>query len=206
MWRLMRLIVFSHPDSVKNEADILISLFENGLKILHLRKPNMDLENYLKLINNIPSEFYNRIVIHNHYEIMENFNFAGFHVNISKHINILRLREIGNKILSCSCHSFDEVVMNKNLFTYIFLSPIFNSISKGEYNSKFTEEALLKAKNEGIIDQKVIALGGIKSDNLEKIYKYGFGGAAVLGAIWQTTASNTINNFKKLKEKSNRHE
>lgn len=44
---------------------------------------------------------------------------------------------------------------------YLFLSPIFDSISKRGYLSQFSFESLQNAAKEGLIDGKVFALGGV---------------------------------------------
>ena len=68
---------------------------------------------------------------------------------------------------------------------YVFLSPIFDSISKRGYRSQFSLTELQKAAAEGIIDSKVVALGGITKDKLPLLQSLHFGGAAMLGAIWE---------------------
>ena len=51
------------------------------------------------------------------------------------------------------------------------------------YNSAYTAEELRAADKAGIIDKKVIALGGIDVDNILEVKDFGFGGAAILGAF-----------------------
>ena len=98
---------------------------------------------------------------------------------------------------SCSCHSVSEIEKNKSITKeYLFLSPVFSSISKPGYVSGFTHKDLLNAAKEHIIDEKVIALGGITPDNISKIKEYGFGGVAVLGFIWEEyLIDNNIDNL-----------
>ena len=83
-----------------------------------------------------------------------------------------------------SCHSFEELRRYKDEYDYLFLSPIFDSISKVGYKSAFTEEELQKAAEEGLIDEKVIALGGVTFAKIPLLEKLNFGGAAMLGAIY----------------------
>ena len=87
--------------------------------------------------------------------------------------------------LSYSCHSLSEVELRKPKMDYVFLSPIFDSISKRGYRSKFSLSELQKAGAEGIIDSRVVALGGITKDKLPLLQSLHFGGAAMLGAIWK---------------------
>ncbi|GAA6529534.1 hypothetical protein LPYR103PRE_15070 [Segatella asaccharophila] len=67
---------------------------------------------------------------------------------------------------------------------YVFLSPVFDSISKSGYCSAFPLSALKQAQEEGIIDRKVIALGGVTYDKLPLLESLSFGGGAMLGEIW----------------------
>ena len=43
---------------------------------------------------------------------------------------------------------------------------------------------LRKAKEEGIIDDKVVALGGMSVERLPLVRSWGFGGVAFLGDVW----------------------
>ena len=80
----------------------------------------------------------------------------------------------------------DELAEKKRQpFTYLSLSPIFDSISKQGYHSAFTAEDIAKAYEEGIIDHRVMALGGITFDKLQLVKQMGFGGAMILGDAWK---------------------
>jgi thiamine-phosphate pyrophosphorylase len=68
---------------------------------------------------------------------------------------------------------------------YLFLGPIFDSISKENYTSRFPESLLYDLKDKGVINEKIIALGGINKENMHKVKDYGFGGVAILGALWE---------------------
>ncbi|MPN38894.1 hypothetical protein SDC9_186419 [bioreactor metagenome] len=73
------------------------------------------------------------------------------------------------------------------------------------YFSQFSVQYLLKAKTDGIIDRKVIALGGINLDRINFVIDYGFGGIGVLGFLWEHYNYNDIwgitNKFLSLKNK-----
>ena len=71
----------------------------------------------------------------------------------------------------------------KNDYDYVFLSPIFDSISKAGYKSSFTEEMLKDASSKGIIDKKVVALGGVTLDMIPYLKELNFGGAAMMGGV-----------------------
>ena len=46
------------------------------------------------------------------------------------------------------------------------MSPVYDSISKEGYHSPYTDDELRLAAKDKIIDNKVMALGGITPDNI----------------------------------------
>ena len=100
-------------------------------------------------------------------------------------------------MLSVSCHSLEELSAHKAKFDYLFLSPIFDSISKKGYSGRFTREQLLEARDNGLIDKKIIALGGITAGNIPIIRELGFGGVAVLGSVW--FSPSPVTSFEELR-------
>ena len=62
-----------------------------------------------------------------------------------------------------------------------------SALSKQGYKAAFSASELKSAMEKGIINHQVIALGGIDSSNMHQLAKMGFGGAAVLGTIWNHT-------------------
>ena len=59
----------------------------------------------------------------------------------------------------------------------------------------FSEAALLKASASGLINEKVIALGGVDENTLPQLSPFAFGGAAVLGCVWRDFSTER---FKRL--------
>ena len=94
--------------------------------------------------------------------------------------------------LTRSCHSLDEIVRYKQEYDYLFLSPIFDSISKVGYTSQFSHDELLRASSMGIIDSRVVALGGVTPDKIAYLEQLGFGGAAMCGAIYRVEALDSV--------------
>src|SRR5687768_170882 len=79
-----KLILLSTSKKIEHEAQILTGLFEAGLQVLHLRKPEMSTREMTKLIEDIPQKYRSRIVIHSHYELAFKLNLRGIHVNKRK--------------------------------------------------------------------------------------------------------------------------
>lgn len=180
----MQLIVITLPHFFEGEAEAMCLLFDAGLNVLHLRKPRCNENELLTLLNQIPASFHNRIVLHEPFACINQFRLKGIHLN-SRNKNI---PEGFTGSISRSCHSLDEIAVNKPS-DYVFLSPIFDSISKEGYSSNFTGSELREACRNGIITSRVIGLGGIDENTIPHITEMGFGGVAVLGGIWKNYAT-----------------
>uniref|UniRef100_A0AB33J256 Thiamine phosphate synthase n=2 Tax=unclassified Prevotella TaxID=2638335 RepID=A0AB33J256_9BACT len=176
----MRFIVITEPQFVNNEAAVITRLLRWGVDFVHIRKPESAATDVENLIKAIPTEYHRRLVLHDHFDLFAHFTLHGLHLN--RRNSVLPRGFKGS--VSHSCHTLKEVEYYKPMCDYVFLSPIFNSISKQGYASAFTPQALLEAKRQGIIDKKVFALGGITACNIEETKHYGFGGVALLGDVW----------------------
>ncbi len=201
----MKLIVITTPNYFIEEDKIITALFDEGLETLHLRKPDTAPVYAERLLTLIPEKYHKYIVVHDHFYLKNEYRLKGIHLN---HRNPL-IPDNYDGHVSASCHTFDEVVADKKICDYVFLSPVFDSISKEGYDSAFTPEEIREAASEGIIDKRVIALGGINEENILRIKDFGFGGAAVLGGLWNKFNPSSdynyqelISHFKKLKELS----
>lgn len=189
--KTMHLIVITEPQFVTNEATIIAQLLHWGVDLIHLRKPESSADDLAKLIEAIPTVYHNRLVLHDHFDLAAHFTLHGLHLN--RRNSVLPPNHEGT--VSQSCHTLDEVKACKTKCDYVFLSPVFNSISKLGYTSAFTPKALSEAKKQGLIDQKVVALGGITAANIDKTKYYGFGGVALLGDIWSRTADKNFEEY-----------
>lgn len=175
----MQLITLTTERIWSNEAEILNLLFDEGLPLLHLRKPSSSASEISDLLTGITPSYYQQIVLHDHFEMIPLFGLKGAHLN-RRNPDAPNLSGI---TVSRSCHSI-EAIRHLEGYDYLFLSPVFDSISKQEYNHAFTPDELRKAGSEGIINNKIIALGGIHTANIPLAADYGFGGVAILGALW----------------------
>lgn len=193
----MKLILITPPTYFVEENKIITDLFEEGLDILHLRKPETAPMFAERLLTLIPEHYHKRIVVHGHFYLKEEYRLKGIHLN-SRNPN---LPDGYKGHISCSCHSLEEVKSRKKQCDYVFLSPVFDSISKKNYHTNYTPEEIRKAHKAGIIDKKVIALGGIDIDNITEVKNYGFGGAAIMGALWDRFDARSDRDYKQLIER-----
>ncbi len=174
------LIIITAPDFFSDEAELINLLFDNGLQRMHLRKPDSSLEQYEGLLNAINPTFLSKIVLHDHLNLAAKYGVCGVHLNRRNSV----VPEGFHGSVSKSLHTEEELIAERNNYDYVTLSPIFDSVSKQGYNSAFSHEKLLAMRQNGLIDSRVIALGGITPQNIGMLSQYGFGGAMVLGTLW----------------------
>lgn len=216
----MKWIVITTPEFIDNEATYINQLFEQGIDLLHLRKPESQKEDCERLIQEIDERWRGRIVVHDHFELCEKYHLHGIHLNRRNHT----VPKGFKGSISRSCHSLEEakaalstkvpsdkaelptkVSSDKTAlsasspeqkeadyapYDYVFLSPIFDSISKEGYNHAFSNRDLEDASQSGIINNKVIALGGVIPEYIPQLKAWNFGGCAFLGGIWNKVNTN----------------
>lgn len=190
------MIVITNPIQIADEISTIHSIFENGLELLHVRKPNFSEEDMITFITEIKSDLRKQLVLHSHHQLASGFGINRIHFSESKRKKKDRLALETYKTkgfhLSASVHSIADFNALESVFEYAFLSPVFPSISKTGYSS---ETDLFEAvKNRTNYAIKLIALGGIESKNIKQTLENGFDDAVLLGTIWNST--NPIENFK----------
>jgi len=199
----MNLILISYPEMLEGETACVVELFNNGLELFHLRKPDVDIDLLRNYLRQIPLEYHNRIVLHSCFELMVEFSLKGIHTKQTGFQN-------SYPVVSASLHTIDELNKFTNQFEYVFLSPVFNSTSKPGYLSSFEFKSLSESLKQfkQSHSTKVIALGGITNENMSTAIDLGFDGAAVLGFIWECFISDqsdqnvegVVKRYNKLKE------
>lgn len=192
------LIVISNPTQVAQETELMNRLLDEGLEVLHLRKPGYDVQEMEKLLRQINSDHYPRIALHQHHALGEKFGLCRFHFSVASREEqgkAIGERAKEKRVFSTSIHSQQEYAELPAYFAYTFFGPVYASLSKPGYGPVNQEEGRLPQVAER--KTKIIALGGIAETNLEKTLAMGYHGVAVLGAIWQNPAK-AVQKFKLL--------
>jgi len=175
------MIVITNPSAIANEISIIDSLFEEGLSLLHIRKPGFSAFEIAQFIQQIKLEYRSKLALHNHHNLAEDFGINRIHFSEKERKNSF-LTDRNQKIFSTSTHAIEDFNALENDFDYAFLSPVFTSISKENYYPKQNLFEALKRRTN--FNTKVIALGGISDENIKKTLENGFDDVAVLGAVW----------------------
>lgn len=191
------IVLIAPEEDVPNEIEILHELFKAGVQYYHLRKPFKDLEQHKDYLNKIKPKYHNRIVLHNHHELINSYNLKGIHFQEQKRRDTIdnptryfkNLNMFG-KTISSSFHDPEELNRCYFEFDYHLLSPVFNSISKQGYKGR--------SFNINHIDKTIVGMGGVTAKNLSKFNTLGYKGVGVLGGVWNNT--NPLAAFQQINE------
>lgn len=182
-----KVVVITDPGHVADEAAKIGMLLNCGVDYVHVRKPDWSLREVKNLIEDIPYGVRKRLKLHGHFELLHEMNLGGAHLNQRNKtapytaINVTR-----------SCHTLEEL-KDISQYEYVTLSPIFDSISKSGYLSRFNLDNL----SEIVSDKDVIALGGVSPDKFLLLRQKGFSGAALLGYIWSGDFAEKVAELKR---------
>ena len=178
------IVVITSPDAWEGEADCLEELLQAGVKKLHIRRRGDAGEELLK---RLAPDWSSRLVLHGGQEMALKYGVPQIHGHWAD-----RPASAG---LSASTHSWDEVrQITPGRLEYVFLSPLFDSISKPGYRAGV---GLIK-RPAGVNPCRLIGLGGIDEHTIGQVMDHGWDGAAVLGYIWEKPA-HAVERFKTLK-------
>jgi len=192
------IVLIAPENDIPNEIATLTRLFEEGLEFYHLRKPSKDYKQHGAYLNQIDKKYHNRIVVHYHHELVNEFNLKGIHFQEQKrrdHIdnpsNYFKNLQMFGKTISSSFHEPEDLANCYFEFDYHLLSPVFSSISKKGYKGRGFDV--------NHINKKIVGMGGVTPDNLSEFDALGFKGVGVLGGVWN--AENPVEVFLEMKNK-----
>ncbi|GAA4273476.1 thiamine phosphate synthase [Aquimarina gracilis] len=192
------LIILTSERAIENEAELINLLFSEGLERLHLRKPEFSINGYRGLLDQIKAQYYDRIMLHEHHELLQEYSLRGIHLQEQARLDLGDALEVTLKVyenkglkVSSSFHSKEDIVKCMGHFEYVLLSPVFGSISKAGYKGKGFDVTDL--------DEYVIGMGGINENTLQAACDLGFKGVGVLGGVWNS--GDVIESFKIIYDK-----
>lgn len=201
----LKLLVLSNSKKDPDEPVYVTQFLEHGLDVFHLRKPDFSSREMDEYINQIPARFWGNIVIHSHYHLVKKYNLLGIHLGKTKRrswffkkFRLPYMRLTNPKLqVTTSFHHLASLYEETYPFDYVFLSPIFDSISKSGYQSGFSHHNIASAINRSHF--KIMALGGIEIDKLEFVKNSHFAGVVLSGVLWQN--ENKIGIYNEIRHK-----
>lgn len=156
---------------------------EGGVTAVQLREKDLDSRNIYFLaseMRNMTNEYGALLIVNDRIDIAIAVNADGVHMGKNSMPIMEARRLLGrDKLIGFSAHNMQEAVgAEENGANYITLSPVFQSPGKGK---PIGPEAI-RIVREGL-RIPVIALGGIKDDNVLDVLNYKADGVAVVSAI-----------------------
>ncbi len=175
--------------------DIICSFLKNSDTLFHLRRYDWEEGQVAEFLSQFTKEELKKVVLNHHHFLATEFGINRLHFSEQdrKEIDEEKLQRFADArfILSTSVHELETFNKLPASFTYSFLSPVFDSISKEEYKAvKFDLSHRRK-------DIQLIGLGGITKDNYKNVFEMGFDGVAFLGGVWSESKPSEIINIIK---------
>lgn len=191
----MKLVIQTHPSFFVEEDKILSALFDEGLDILHIRKPDSEPVFYERLLSLLPNNCYDKISVHEHFYLKQEFDLKGIHIdspqcpapdNIRRHI-------------TRSTSNISDLKEMKRSCDYVFLHSLFDSLHD-KVKSSLSLKDIEAAREKRLIDKHVYALGGMSLENIHIAKELGFGGVCICGDLWNRFSIQQEIDFKQLIE------
>ena len=178
------MVMLVTPSSIgSKEPEIWTELFEVGLNRLHLRKPDSNAKKISQLLEKLPDQYHNKVVIHRFPELLKDFNLAGYHYRAEEKPKDDSITGTTSR----SFHHLDELKSNNEKLDYCFFGPVYESISKKGYQPRVSLPELGAVLHTNKRNQKrtlVYALGGVRRKKIPDLFDLGFDGVTLYGSIW----------------------
>lgn len=186
----------------------IVDAAKNGVEYLILREKDLCYEDLEALYKEIIRELENnladiKIIVNSSLELYKNYPVYGIHLpyNKFKHLLGKNYKFDKNKAIGLSLHTVEEVIELNNIIQknnisieYITLSHIYETKCKEGLKPKGIE--LLK-RSRGLIQSKIVALGGILPKNVGEVIKYCDDFAVMSTLFKSNNVKNTIEDYIK---------
>ena len=198
----MKLIIMTQPTYFVEEDKILTALFEEGMDMLHINKPESEPLYAERLLSLLPKNKYDHISVHQHYYLKQAYGLRGIHIDNPQ----MPVPDGFRRHVTRSTSNISDLKLFKKNCDYVMLHSLFDSLHD-EVRATLTPEEMIAAHHEGLIDKKVYALGGMSLESVQMAKDLGFGGVVICGDLWnrfsiqhEINFHNLINHFKKLRK------
>ena len=198
----MKLIIQTLPTYFVEEDKIITALFEEGMDVLHINKPESEPLYMERLLSLLPTKVYGKIVIHQNYYLMKEHDLKGIHIDNPN----VPVPDGFKRHISRSTNKISDLKSFKKECDYVMLHSLFDSLHD-EVKASLTIEEMQEARRAGLIDKHVYALGGMSLENVHQAKDMGFGGVVICGDLWnrfsiqhEINFHELISHFKKLKK------
>ena len=109
----MKIIIVSNPNAVEKEANTINALFDEGLELFHIRKPDSSENELIELIEKINTQHQSKIVLHQYHQLVERFKTNRIHFPESER---LKLKEVWIIIKQNGLKQLGDDIMNRYVY------------------------------------------------------------------------------------------
>ena len=191
-------ILLSSSSPHPQEMDIIRLFLKNKDALFHLRRYDWEENQVADFLSQFTNRELEKIVLNHHHFLATEFGINRLHFSEQdrREIDEEKLQRFADAgfILSTSVHELETFNKLPACFTYAFLSPVFDSISKAGYKAVNFDLSHRRK------DIQLIGLGGVTAENFSSLITMGFDGGAVLGAVWNSVQPmeviKVLNNFR----------
>ena len=199
----MKLVIMTKSTYFVEEDKILSMLFEEGLDSLHISKADTSPLYLERLLSLLPSEYYRKITVHQHFNMKNEFSLGGIHLDNSS----IAVPRGYRGYLSRTCEDVMQLKAMKKQSDYVFLKNIRQPREQLEQEERVLSDLELdEAYRQGLLGRHVYAMGGITIDDIPILRELDFGGVVVRNDLWdkfcihsEQNFSSIINHFRKLR-------
>ncbi|WP_158605979.1 thiamine phosphate synthase [Taibaiella sp. KBW10] len=181
------MIIITHPETIDEEAFWINALLDHGLERLHIRKPGYTAAAIDGLIRQIDARYYDRLVLHQQHQLAGAFGMSRTHYTEEQRNDTTFMDADQALILSTSVHTIEAFNGLNKRFSYAFMSPVYESISKPGYRPATDLWTQIKQRTNTAV--ALVALGGISPANIAATLNGGFDEVALMGSIWKQKQS-----------------
>jgi thiamine-phosphate pyrophosphorylase len=196
--------ITARKESCLTLKEIVTIVLRFGVRCIQYRekdKSRRDIYREALIVRKLTTEFGAIFIVNDHADIALAVNADGVHLGQSD-LPLKEARKIlgKGKIIGISTHSIEEAIAAEaGGADYIGFGPIFHTATKDAGKPKGIA-ALRKIKK--IIKIPVVAIGGIKAENLESVIGSGADAVAVSSAIIQGDIAENIIRFLNILKKA----
>lgn len=159
----------------------------SGLPAVQLREKDLPVRPFLTLaqtLRRITREYRTRLLINGRVDVALAVEADGVHLPSDGLPPDQVRRLIGPKrLLGVSCHRVDEVVeAERSGADYVVFGPIYPTPSKAPYGPPLGTALLQQACS--AVEIPILAIGGVKRENMAALREAGAAGVAIISAVW----------------------
>jgi thiamine-phosphate pyrophosphorylase len=183
---ILYLITDRHQTGGKHLIDVVRKALDGGIKAVQLREKDLPGANLYRLateMRSLTAEYGARLVINDRSDIAQAVGADGVQIGINS-LPVAEARRFlgGDKLIIYSAHAIAEAERawadGADMVTF---GPVYHTPSKAGHGEPCGVEKLAEAARS--LDMPVIALGGIKPENIPDTLSAGCHGIAVISAI-----------------------